>query len=96
VERIEVHSPSSSAWLYSSHYDSSDYPGRIEIHEGKIVSQPMIGKATDDPLEAAGFINEWRDFISAVKTSSATISNFQNAWSAMSLAEEIEKYSTEK
>ncbi|MBL8994816.1 MAG: Gfo/Idh/MocA family oxidoreductase [Spirochaetia bacterium] len=90
IERIEVHSPASSAWLFSSHYDSSDYPGRIEIHEGKKVAIPFQGKTATSVLEASGFLGEWRDFLSTLRKSAETRSHFQNAWPSMALAEAIQ------
>lgn len=90
IERIEVHSPASSAWLFSSHYDSSDYPGRIEIHEGKKVTIPVRGRTATSVLEASGFLGEWRDFLAALRGGGPTRSHFQNAWTSMALSEAIQ------
>lgn len=90
IERVEIHSPASSAWLFSSHYDSSDYPGRIEIHQGKKVAIPFQGKTATSVLEASGFLGEWRDFIASLRRGVETRSHFQNAWSSMALAEAIQ------
>lgn len=91
IERYELHSSKSSAHLYSPQHYTEDCPGRITVRrEGKI-QQVIEGDADEDPLVAAGFLDEYVDFFEAVRNGKQTVSNFQNAHQTMKIAEAIEK-----
>lgn len=88
-ERIEAHSPERSLYFYGP--NTTDTPGRIEVHEKGRIRLAHRGSLKKDRLETWGLVGEWRDFLQAVRTGKPTLSNFQNAWTSMALAEAIEQ-----
>ena len=89
VERYEVHGPKTSLYLHCPQTYTSDHPGRIEIHENGTLASTLYGEE-NDLLLGAGLLDEYRDFFEAVRTGSATTSNFRNACNTMRVAEAIE------
>ncbi|MBL8991791.1 MAG: hypothetical protein JNM63_00525, partial [Spirochaetia bacterium] len=87
-ERIEAHSPETSLYFYGP--NTTDAPGRIEVHEKGRIRIAHTGRIKQNRLETWGLLGEWRDFLQAIRTGKPTISNFQNAWTSMALAEAIE------
>lgn len=87
-ERIEVHSPETSLYFYGP--NTTDAPGRIEVHEKGKVRVAHQGSAKQHRLETWGLVGEWRDFLQAIRTGKTAVSNFQNAWTSMDHAEKIE------
>ena len=90
-ERYEVHSNASSAHLYSPQHYTEDFPGRITVRREGRVYRVIEGDADQDPLVAAGFVDEYIDFFEAVRTNRPTASNFKNAQHTMKIAEAIQK-----
>jgi hypothetical protein len=43
------------------------------------------------PLRAGGFEGEYLDFFSAVRENRCTVSNFQNAWHSVAVAEAVQQ-----
>ena len=88
-ERIEAHSPDTSLYFYGP--NTTDTPGRIEVHEKGRIRLAHRGSAKQNRLETWGLVGEWRDFLQAIRTGKPTVSNFQNAWTGLALAEAIEQ-----
>ena len=91
IERFEVHGNESSVYLHSPQTYSSDYPGRILVHQGGREAQTIEGSSEAGVLVNSGFIDEYLDFFEGIASGRATLSNFQNAWSTMAVAEAIER-----
>jgi predicted dehydrogenase len=91
VERYEVHSDSTSAYLFSPQTYSSDYPGKIVIHREGKHKETIEGDGQLGMVINAGFVNEYLDFFNIVRTGGSGISNFANAANTMRVAEAIEK-----
>jgi hypothetical protein len=90
LERYEVHSNDTSAYLYSPQAYTEDIPGQIMVYQQSKL-QPLIrGDKDENPLMTLGFVNEYIDFFEACMHNTPTISNFQNACHSMRIAETIE------
>jgi glycerol-3-phosphate responsive antiterminator len=51
--------------------------------------QESIAEEETNPLVAGGFVGEYEEFFEAMITGKPTISNFQNAWTTVEVAEAI-------
>jgi predicted dehydrogenase len=90
LERYEVHSNDTSAYLYSPQAYTEDIPGQIMVYEESKLQPVIRGNEDEDPLMTLGFVSEYSDFFEACMQNTPTISNFQNACHSMRIAEAIE------
>ncbi|UCF96198.1 MAG: Gfo/Idh/MocA family oxidoreductase [Spirochaetaceae bacterium] len=90
IERYEAHCNGTSAYLFSPQTYSSDYPGRIVIHREGKHEETVEGDDRLGMIINAGFVNEYLDFINALRTGQPGISNFSNAANTMRVAEAVE------
>ncbi len=93
MESFEVHGDDLSAYIYSAQHYTDEKKSRIVIYkntnENELIKKELE-ELESDPLKARGFIDEYIDFFEAVRSGSSTVSNFQNAWSSLEVAEAIE------
>jgi predicted dehydrogenase len=94
-ERLEVHSPQKTAYLYGPLWADS---GEIVIeeneradvlHQQKLIRHTIPGGQGLEIIER-GIVGEYEEFFAAVRTGMPTRSNFQNAVNSMRIAEAIE------
>ncbi|GAH91955.1 unnamed protein product, partial [marine sediment metagenome] len=90
MESFEVHGDDLSAYIYSAQHYTDEKKSRIVIYENTNENELIkkeLEELESDPLKARGFIDEYIDFFEAVRSGSNTVSNFQNAWSSLEVAE---------
>jgi predicted dehydrogenase len=94
-ERLEVHSPRQTAYLYGPLWAD---PGEIVIeeneahetlHQQRLVRRTIPGSDGPEIVER-GIVGEYEEFFQAVLTGQATRSNFQNGANTLRIAEAIE------
>jgi predicted dehydrogenase len=92
LERIEAHGSDLSLYLEPALNYTDEPTSRIVINENtreNRLQQEIIAEDETNPLVAGGFIGEYGEFFEAVVTGKPTTSNFQNAWTAVEVAEFI-------
>ena len=92
VERIEVHGSDISLVFYAAQNYTDDVKSRIVINENSSdnrLRQEILEEDETNPLITGGFVAEYEDFFEAITTGKPTISNFQNAWASVEIAEII-------
>jgi predicted dehydrogenase len=94
-ERLEVHSPRQTAYLYGPLWTD---PGEIIIeeneahetlHQQRLVRRTIPGSHGPEILER-GIVGEYEEFFQAILTGQPTRSNFQNGANTLRIAEAIE------
>jgi myo-inositol 2-dehydrogenase / D-chiro-inositol 1-dehydrogenase len=94
-ERLEVHSPQRTAFLYGPLWED---PGEIVIEENvfaavlhapRLIRRTIPG-GTGPELVERGIVGEYVEFFNAIHSGKPTRSNFQNAVNSMRVAEAIE------
>jgi predicted dehydrogenase len=95
-ERLEVHSPERTAYLYGPLWAD---PGEIVIeenetaevlHKQRLVRRTIPGGLGLEIIER-GIVGEYEEFFAAARTGQITRSNFQNAVNSMRVAQAIEE-----
>jgi predicted dehydrogenase len=92
MESIEAHGSDLSVYLYAAQNYTDDVKSRIVINENSPegqLRQKILEEEEANPLITGGFVAEYEDFFKAVVTGKPTISNFQNAWTSVEIAEII-------
>ena len=91
IERYEVHSNNTSAYLKSAQHFTTDAPGEIVVYKKMEPERIIESPQNELPLAGSGYLNLYKDFLRAVRRNTPTLSNFGNAWRSMVVAESIEK-----
>jgi predicted dehydrogenase len=91
IERFEVHSKNTSAYLKSAQHFTTDIPGKIVVYKKMELESIIESPQNEPPLVGSGYVNLYKDFLGAVRRNTPTLSNFGNAWRSMVVAESIEK-----
>jgi len=89
IERYELHSDSQSLYLYCPQIYTTDRPGRIFVYKNGNLLETIYDQDKNE-LETAGFLNEYRDFFSAIRYGTPTKSNFINSAHSLKIAELIQ------
>ncbi|TVR53511.1 MAG: gfo/Idh/MocA family oxidoreductase [Spirochaetaceae bacterium] len=92
TESIEYHTADVSVGLLCSLYGDLDYPGKIVLtKQGR--EQQIIDGSIDSPrIVNEGFVDEYREFFSLVRSGGTSRSDFRSAVNSMRIAEKIEKW----
>ena len=93
LEKVEVNGRDVTAAVTVAHPLTDAREGfiRTERHDEKGESVVQVLDQKDlDPLRAGGFEGEYRDFFEAVWENRRTLSNFQNAWQSVMIAEAVQ------
>jgi predicted dehydrogenase len=93
MEKVEVNGRDVTASVTAAHPLTDAREGfiRTERHDdnGEPVVQ-ILDQKDLDPLCAGGFEGEYRDFLAALQENRRTLSNFQNAWQSVVIAEAVQ------
>ncbi|HUV06538.1 MAG TPA: Gfo/Idh/MocA family oxidoreductase [Spirochaetia bacterium] len=94
LEMVAVSGRGLTASIQTAHPFTDARAGFIKIDrndsKGEIATL-IIEQQELDPLTAGGFEGEYLDFFGAIRENRTTVSNFQNAWRSMVIAEAIER-----
>ena len=95
LESIEVHGDDVSIYLDSDQHFTDTTEGRITLcrntKQNKIAKKNVVVNREGGRLTRGGFVDEYLDFIAAVQKHRSPLSNFDNSWTSMRVAEIIEQ-----
>jgi len=93
LEKIEVTGKGFTASINSAHPLTDTREGIITLTRQEASGDPSVTREKQkdqSPLSAGGFEGEYLDFFRSIRDGSETLSNFQNAWRSVMIAEAVQ------
>jgi predicted dehydrogenase len=97
LEKVEVNGRDFTAAVIAAHPLTDAREGFIRTETHGDTGDPLVEvfeQKDSDPLGAGGFEGEYLDFFEGVREGRPTLSNFQNAWRSVVIAETIQQGGT--